>query len=670
MMTIKQHMNVWSMEMKLRGLGISIAAAFLTACGGSSTSTPEVVVEPPPPAPQEVPEINYGRAIAGGLSKPGESAVSLYLKNGVYANLLGSVFQSVTDAAPPAAESSGGGFSTTNTQEQGVDEADRIEYNGSHLFVATQPVWSFDSVTPAGVRVLQRNDDFSLTEVNRLELTEENTNVSGMYLSNSHLSVVSSGYPMMGLAEISILPINTSDHIDLSIYDVSTPAEAEMASDIDIDGWLIGSRRIDDQIYLISAYRPTYEGLDKIPESDEEKIDSYNQIQASSTQDLIPKITINGNESPLFTAEECYIPERAEDDDGYAQLLSVTKIDVNNPEQFESLCIAAYADLTYMSTENLYLTAQLWPNTAIHKVSIGENLDYQASGEVTGQLGWRGNPQLRMSEADGYFRVVTSDYSEEEPVHSLSIFEQSGTALNEVAKLPNEQQPAAIGKPGEDIYAVRFIQDKAYVVTFERIDPLYVIDLADNTAPSVAGSLEIPGFSSYLHPMENGYLLGVGQDVTAPAGTGPMPVEPVTTNGMKVSLFDVSDPANPTELTSITRENTYTPVEYDYRALSVLKTGDQYQFAMPTETWGESDDGTGITIWSSHSRLMMMDVNAASGQGSLTITYELEAPSDPEVYIYSGEDRSVIHGEHVYYIHGDQVWHSLWRADSAVNGPY
>ena len=419
--------------------------------------------------------------------------------------------------------------------------------------------------------------------------------------------------------------------------------------------------------------------------------------------------------------EDCFIPESATDADGYNSLLTVTRINMQQIDDIASVCMSAYADNSYMSTESLFLSAQTGKELTVHKIDVSEQFTYAASGTVRGHLWGRdGKPQLRMSEANGYFRIVTSEFGAEGPEHRLTVMQQDGNSLRTVAELPNEAQPTAIGKPNEDIYAVRFIQDRAYIVTFERIDPLYVIDLSDNTAPFVAGELEIPGFSTYLHPMDNGYLLGIGQEVQQQnlPETGTQPTIMPVSSGMKVSLFDVSDATNPIELSNVSYQDTYTPAEYDYRALSVLKNGDQYQFAMPTERWiatevpmptdpedtppgedeggnegdgdtGEGDGDTGeeggsdgettdpeepvettITIWQPESALLMLEVNAASGAGEMNVVNQMAVENDPENYVWGGEDRSVIHGDNVFYIHGNQVWHSLWAADAAVNGPF
>jgi hypothetical protein len=239
-----------------------------------------------------------------------------------------------------------------------------------------------------------------------------------------------------------------------------------------------------------------------------------------------------------------------------------------------------------------------------------------------------------------------------------------------LSRVPNTSQPQPIGKPGEEIYAVRFFENKAYIVTFERIDPLYVLDLEDPYTPRVAGALEVPGYSSYLFPMDNNYLLGVGQQVSAAniPDRGTVPEAPVTQEGMKISLFDVNDPANPIEINSIIMAQAYTPVEYDYRALSVLNTAGAYQFALPVEEWGQSDAEMGS--WWARSSLLLLQVDTNSGQVTLMQNKQIQVPNPADYYIYSGDDRSVIHGEHVFYIHGNQVWHSLWNDELKPAGPY
>ena len=669
-----------------RALSLSCAIALLSACGGSDTVTTPVP-QPEPPAPQ-LPEINGAQALAGSLVQPGATDFERYLKNGIYSRSAGTD-RSAGDPALPTLESndaaSNSGFSQTNTAEVGVDEADRIEYDGNVLYIATQPVWNGTELPPATVRVMQRNEDFSLTEVNDIAVESENSNINGMYLYEDRLSVVSSGFPFMTLMDIASTSVfapdgGWSNSVDLNLYDTSTPAQTNEVADISLDGWLVASRRIDNHIYLVTSYNPYVELPHPYPEDDAQRLANYEFLQTVSMADLMPDIRVNGITQELSQPEECLISEAATDADGYANLLNVTRVNIEQPEDIESICMSAYADISYMSTDSLYLVAHLREGMSLHKFDVASQFAYAASGEVEGSLWGRdGTPQLRMSESEGFLRIVTSQWTDNGPEHKLSILQQSDSKLQLVAQLPNEAQPEAIGKPNEDIFAVRFIQDRAYIVTFERIDPLYVIDLADNTAPFVAGALEIPGFSSYLHPLENGYLLGVGQEVEEVdlPGTGDTPRTLPVTTGVKVSLFDASDASNPIELANVAFDDTYTPVEYDYRALSVLKTEQQYQFALPLESWVETEvtdenteEGTSSTIWQPHNSLLMLDVDASAGAAQMQVVNRMEVENDPETYAWSGEDRSVIHGDNVFFVHGNQVWHGLWQMDSEVKGPF
>lgn len=660
-------------------LAVSIAAVMLSACGGGSSSTtpptPNPPPEPEPPVvPTEIPEINSARAISGSLTQPGASNFARYLKNGIFRQTNGSNQSENQPPAAPVNDAVGdsGGFSQTNTAEVGVDEADRVEYDGDVLYLAAQPVWTEGETPPATVRVMQRNDDFSLEQINSLEVGQPHANVNGMYLYQDTLSVLSSGFPFMSLPEIAASTVfvpegGFTNTVDLQVFDTSEPAEASMTADISIDGWLVASRRIDNYVYVVSSYNPYVELPHPFPENDEQRLENYQFLYALDTAELMPTISVNDAVSPLNQPEDCFIPEEADDADGYYQLLTITKINVEQSDDISSVCLGAYADTSYMSTESMFLTAYSENGTILHKIDVADSFSYAASGEVQGQVR---SDNLRMSESDGYFRIVTTEWDftgEDGPTHYLSVLQQNGNELQLVAQLPNDTQPAAIGKPGEDIFAVRFIQDKAYVVTFERIDPLYVIDLSDNTSPFIAGELEIPGFSSYLYPMENGYLLGVGQEVRLdqiPNTGGTVNTFPVQ-SGVKISLFDVSDPTNPQEVSNVSFDDTYTPVEYDYRALSVLKTDDQYQFAMPLEGYSVLDD-----IWMPQNSLLMFNVNAASGAGEMSVVNQMHTEVEPGTYVWSGEDRSVIHGENVFYIHGNHVWKSLWMADAEVDGPY
>jgi uncharacterized secreted protein with C-terminal beta-propeller domain len=646
----------------------------LTAC--SSETVPvseEFVIE----RPTEPPQLNSATSFDGPLVKAGQQSVTRFIKNGIYSEAF-DYANNYKEGLPESAvsqDSADGDYSTTNTQETGIDEADRIEYDGNVLYLAAYQQWIDGETYRSKVRVLERQNDFSLNSVAELPLLDESSIIEGMYQHKDRLAVLSTNTQFYTIDTLSFaqVPWSPSEQkLTLDIYDTSLAVDPSTVSHIQIDGVMVSSRRINDDLYIVTSYTAYIEGLNPNASTEEELLANYLAILDTPESQLMPKIYRDSDEgTPLNSTEDCVIPARATDKDGYAQLLTVSRINLTDPNDVQSSCISSVANMLYMSEANLYLSSTVGNQTVLHKVSLDANLTYQATGKVDGIIGWRGAPNLRLSEQDNHLRIVTSDYTTGEPEHKLSVLSQQGSDLSILATLPNDSFPEPIGKPGEDIFAVRFFRDRGYIVTFERIDPLYVIDLADPNTPRVLGALEIPGFSSYLHPLDNGYLLGVGQQVNVNniPENGEVTDEPVSQEGMKISLFDVSDPSKPTEVNSIVKPSSYTPVEYDYRALSVLNNNGNYQFAIPIESWNIPSDEF-IHIWAPTNSLMLLEVDTTSNNPKLIQRNEVRPDVGDQPYASAWEDRSIIHGENVYYIHGNQVWQTTWAEDATVFGPF
>jgi len=191
-------------------------------------------------------------------------------------------------------------------------------------------------------------------------------------------------------------------------------------------------------------------------------------------------------------------------------------------------------------------------STALHAFSTtraGETA-YVGSGQVDGYL----LNQWSLSESGGMLRVATTSLppwdSSESAESSVRVLEERSGGLHEIGSV------GGLGR-GERIYAVRYIGDTAFVVTFRQVDPLYTVDLSDPRAPRVVGSLKVPGYSAYLHPLGGDLLLGVGQD--ADANGRP--------TGVKLSVFDVSSLSAPRRLsTASVGPHSYTEAEYDHHA--------------------------------------------------------------------------------------------------------
>lgn len=651
---------------------IAALAVILAACSSEEPSVLEPVIE----RPTEPPEINQATVFEGPLVNAGQTSVSRYIKNGIYSAVFNNANRYSEEVAEPTTnlDSSDSGFSTTNTQEVGVDEADRIEYDGSFLYLTANAEWTEEGQEESRVRVLERQDDFSLSEVASLPLTNELDNIDGIYQHNDRLAVLSSNFQYYAIDILFAEPASweqTEQRVGLDIYDTSLPSSPTLITNIQIEGAILSSRRIDDHLYIVTSYTANVEGLNPQATTEEELLANYLTILDTPNSELMPKIYRNTDEgTPLGSMENCSIPAEATENDGYAKMLNIIRINLSDANEVDVSCISAVAEMMYMSTDNLYLSASLDNQTVLHKIALDEELSYQATGAVPGYLGWRGAANLRLSEYEDNLRIVSTDYSDTDPVHKLSILAQQESELVAISTLPNETESTPIGKPGEDIYAVRFFGDRGYIVTFERIDPLYVLDLANPTSPQILGELEIPGFSSYLHPLDNGYLIGVGQQIN----TANLPEddvatdEPIVQEGMKVSLFDVSDPSSPNEVGSIVKPYAYTPVEYDYRALSVLNSNGSYQLALPIESWQAWGDELS-SFWRYQHSLLLLEIDTNIALPELIIRQEM-IPTSSEYYYFGGNDRSVIHGDNVYYIHGNQVWQGLWEEGTDVFGPY
>ncbi|MGD8566086.1 MAG: beta-propeller domain-containing protein, partial [Candidatus Bathyarchaeota archaeon] len=190
-------------------------------------------------------------------------------------------------------------------------------------------------------------------------------------------------------------------------------------------------------------------------------------------------------------------------------------------------------------------------NTTIYRIRVqGANMTCEAKGTVPG----RERNQFSMDEYDDHFRIETttwsSDWKEQTNLYVLDM------NLSIVGKLEGLA-------PGEDFHSARFMGNRAYFVTFKKIDPLFVIDLSQPNKPSVLGELHIPGYSDYLHPYDETHLIGVGKH-TVEADQGNF----AWYQGIKISLFDVSNVTNPIQMDNVTigDRGSDSPVLYDHKA--------------------------------------------------------------------------------------------------------
>jgi hypothetical protein len=452
------------------------------------------------------------------------------------------------EAAPGALDPDG--YSGTNTQEVGVDEGDIVETDGEWVYVASPDalrVIGVDDVEVAAVRSLPQGSHQMLLAGDRLL-------VATLQWSGSADTIVSS-------------------------FDVSDPTAPELLRRSHLEGALVATRAVDGVARLVIETQldrrlpfvtPDQFGLD-----DDAAIERNKEIIAeSSVEDWLPRwfdeATDGGFEdmAPILDCGDVAAPS----DFAGLGVTWIASVDMSGDSTpVGSAGIVSTGQTVYASADHLYVATQNWewwnplvgdarqvpapqgpPPTAIHQFTLGPDTGatYVASGTVDGRL----IGQYAMSEHDGDLRVATTvdgefDANGNSSSESMvTVLRPDGEALREISRI------GGLGR-GEQIYAVRFLGDTGYVVTFRQIDPLYVLDLSDPANPVLQGELKIPGYSAYLHPVGDRLLLGVGQDAT-PDGV---------VTGTKLSLFDVSDPTAPTEIDALPIGGT-SDVEWDPKA--------------------------------------------------------------------------------------------------------
>lgn len=455
-----------------------------------------------------------------------------------------------TTAGGRTGSSSAPGFSGTNVQEDGVDEPDIVKTDGSRIFHITRD-HSDGRTLLRGLRVTP--DGLRLAGV----LAFDQARARDMFLTGGRLLVIGDTY--------------RSDAVWATVWvvDAADPAAMRILWSQEVEGGYVSARMIDGVARLVvhtgtKGPRPAAEPRDSSEEEKRRATEENRRAIARSTlDDWVPQTRVvdyRGSRPVVRQGRACQCDQTLHSTDefsGFGQVTVLT-IDPANPSIRETAAVQGGAGIVYASRQSLYVATAEWrrdasdrtldQTTSLHRFALprGDAARYVASGEV------RGYPlnQFSMSEHDGHFRIATTEFRDRDRSESfVSVFRQDGDRLVQVG------QVGGLGH-GERIFAVRFLGTTGYVVTFRQVDPLYVVDVADPTRPRVVGELKIAGYSAYLHPMADGYLMGVGQDAT----------EEGRTQGTQVSVFDVRDPSRPTRVQQRSLAGAHSVAEFDHHA--------------------------------------------------------------------------------------------------------
>jgi inhibitor of cysteine peptidase len=409
--------------------------------------------------------------------------------------------------------------SGTNIQVAGVDEADivKTDDNGYMYVLSNDTVYILIAYPPTQARVLAK---IKLTDMYPI----------GLFVNGERLVVLGSEYSFPTI----MFPLyNTFYVADIKtyarVYDIRDRSNPVLIKDLALTGSYFNSRMIGDYIYFVAS-KPAYTVNDTI---------------------FLPEIIMDGRVTEIAPTEIRYFNGTEQ----YYQYTTFVAMNIQNTTEAPTYLTTLLGGTSnmYVSQENMYVTFQDWyggGNTTIYRIHLqASNMTVEASGKVRGQE----RSQYSMDEYGDYFRIQTSDWTDGVSKTNVYVLDMNLTVVGNVSDIA----------VGENFHSARFMGNRCYLVTFQKTDPLFVINLTDPTSPTILGNLTIPGYSDYLHPYDETHIIGVGKN-TVEAEEGNF----AWYQGIKISLFDVSNVTNPVQDATyiIGDRGSYTPVLTDPKA--------------------------------------------------------------------------------------------------------
>jgi hypothetical protein len=568
--------------------------------------------------------------------------------------------------------------SGSNVQEQGIDEPDLIKSDGQFIYTLDTTARNASAQPEVKLQAHRRLADGRIEATATLALPAETKALPvthGMLLAESaaKLAVVSETVsfqggidPCGGLINCNggptLVPVPwiESSSVHLQVVNASASGGLAAGDRLTISGRLLGTRLIGNALFVVTTYAPRL-AVDVLP-STAPPSEREAALALLSNNDVLPTLRINGSApQPLLPDTDCYV--QAKNASLGLEITTITTVDLASAGLTrQSRCIVGGSEAFYMSAQSLYLatTRYAYPGTELalryppqittdlHKFSLAAaGPSYRGSGSVSGHLGWDHKAKsYRMSEHKGDLRVlsftgelgwavVADAASQPASPATLTVLRERAAdqSLQPVSQLPNAQRPAPLGRPGEQVYAVRFLGDRGYLVTFRQVDPLYVLDLADPADPKTVGELKVTGFSDYLLPLRDGLLFGVGRQASDSGVVG----------GVKVSLFDVANPASPKELASQTfgERGSYTGLDLSAQGINMLSLPTVARIALPLVVWNTPPAQP-------QQGLQRFEVDTAAR--TMTLKSMLQAPPVSAAPYDLWGDRSLQIGNQIYYL--------------------
>lgn len=523
--------------------------------------------------------------------------------------------------AENASAASSTDYTSTNVQVEGVDEGDVVKTDGENIYQISEDRVVISEAAGDRTRELasfsldENQDDSSSTD----EVAPSDTTTSDtadttvdtapsypqsypteLYIEGDILAVIHGLSNVIPLESESTQDDDAgsswrggygSESTQVAFYDVTDPTDPSLITTLGQGGYYSSSRLYDGVLYLISNYY-----IYDFDNADQQKPETY-----------APALYQDGEAALVEAKDICIIPEY----DATAYTV-VSTINIADASRYDTKSVLGGNGVVYMNQDGLYIANSVYETiesepynesvytitdytntttTRITRFSLGRGtIEVGASGKVAGSL----LNQFSLDEYEDHLRVVTTnnDYSyrilrdETFGVESYEYDEEESLSTNALYVLDqNLKTVGSIEGLAEDerVYSVRFDGPVGYFVTFKQVDPLFTVDLANPEQPEILSALKIPGFSQYLHVYSPGRLFGLG--MAADEDTG-------ATQGMKLSMFDTTDPLNVTEKTQESTDTGYSEALYNHKAVCIAPERDTIGF--PTENayavYGYSDE--------------------------------------------------------------------------------
>lgn len=626
-----------------------------------------------------------------------------FLEDGMVAESAMDDDSASTGSTQSQTRTQGEDFSGTNNQEQGVDEADFIKTDGYYIYVLQGSTLSIMNVPEYG------EIDFA-----------SNTSIEGspisMMLRGDRLIVLSSYNPWSIDSDDDLYEYlrwggdysewRVSSMTKYTTFDISNRSNPEIIQELYLEGYNVDAREIDGSVRAITYSWLNIPGLLSwlnMPSAyyelqwDDPERKSYREmiayetiqandeiLQAIELEELVPKIyqRINGEiiEHDM-RSESC--ENFAKPMDGFSRgFTNILSLDLFSPTfDYESDHLLSNHPLVYASMDVLVLTENSWDwwwfwgqdgvmeMTNIHTfdISVPGITTYTGSGRIDGQI----LNQFSISEYEGVLRVATTVgqwnrwwMEDPEPMSSSVI-----TLVRGVDPQTDQQILLEYGRldgiaEDERIWSARFVEDRAYLVTFEQIDPLWTIDLSNPMTPTILGELEVPGVSTYIHPLHDDMLLTIGMGPAGEDGLG------LDWSSTRLSTFNISDLTQPAVADTLMLspvddpENnrwtwSYSEAMYEHKAFQYWGPKEMLAVPLSTYRWVEHYDEKGHYNWHYEYVSKAIIVNVDEASGSMSVHGEVNHSSlinqDQGNYWWGGDEnirRTIFMGDFIYAFSG------------------